>query len=106
MVQRFRVSKYKSALLTCLIPDPRDPVGADSYTYTSDKYTYTSDKYAGVVDELSRAVAFRSADVGYSLRRPSRAGAPQSHSKPDTTVGSFPTERQQFWPVCVCVTVT
>ena len=34
-----------------MIPDPRDPVGADSYAYTSDKYTYTSHKYAGVVDE-------------------------------------------------------
>ena len=51
MAQRFKVSKYKSVLPTRTIPDPRDPVGADSYTYTSDKYTYTSDKYAGVVDE-------------------------------------------------------
>ena len=44
MVQRFRVSKYKSVLLTCLIPDPRDPVVADSYPYTSLKYS-------GVVEE-------------------------------------------------------
>ena len=51
MAERFKVSKYKSVLPTRTIPDPRDPVGADSYTYTSDKYTYTSDKYAGVVDE-------------------------------------------------------
>ena len=51
MVQRFRVSKYKSVLLTCLIPDPRDPVGADSYPYTSLKYSYTSLKYSGVVEE-------------------------------------------------------
>ena len=53
MVQRFRVSKYKSVLLTCLIPDPRDPVGADSYPYTSLKYAHTSLKDGGVGDEPS-----------------------------------------------------
>ena len=34
-----------------MIPDPRDPVGADSYPYTSLKYSYTSLKYSGVVEE-------------------------------------------------------
>ena len=34
-----------------MIPDPGDPMGADSYAYTSLKYTYTSLKYAGVVAE-------------------------------------------------------
>ena len=51
MAQRFKVSKYKSVLPTCMIPDPRDPVGADSYPYTSLKYSYTSLKYSGVVEE-------------------------------------------------------
>ena len=51
MAQRFKVSKYKSVLPTCMIPDPRDPVGADSYPYTSLKYAHTSLKYAGVVLE-------------------------------------------------------
>ena len=36
-----------------MIPDPRDPVGADSYPYTSLKYSYTSLKYSGVVEEPS-----------------------------------------------------
>ena len=31
-----------------MIPDPRDPVGADSYPYTSLKYSYTSLKYSDV----------------------------------------------------------
>ena len=51
MAQRFKVSKYKSVLPTCMIPDPRDPVVADSYPYTSLKYAHTSLKYAGVVLE-------------------------------------------------------
>ena len=51
MAQRFKVSEYKSVLPTCMIPDPRDPVGADSYPYTSLKYSYTSLKYSGVVEE-------------------------------------------------------
>ena len=38
-----------------MIPDPRDPVGADSYPYTSLKYSYTSLKYSGVVEEPMRA---------------------------------------------------
>ena len=53
MAQRLKVSKYKSVLPTCMIPDPRDPVGADSYPYTSLKYSYTSLKYSGVVEEPS-----------------------------------------------------
>ena len=51
MAQRFIVMKYKSILPTCMIPEPGDPMGADSYAYTSLKYTYTSLKYAGVVAE-------------------------------------------------------
>ena len=46
MAQRFKVSEYKSVLPTCMIPEPRDPVGADSYPYTS-LYSYTSLKYSG-----------------------------------------------------------
>ena len=51
MAERFKVSKYKSVLPTRTIPDPRDPVGADTYPYTSLKYSYTSLKYSGVVEE-------------------------------------------------------
>ena len=42
--QRFIVMKYKSILPTCMIPEPVDLMGADSYAYTSLKY-------AGVVAE-------------------------------------------------------
>ena len=55
MAQRFIVMKYKSILPTCMIPEPGDPMGADSYAYTSLKYTYTSLKYAGVVAEPTRS---------------------------------------------------
>ena len=54
---RFKVVKYKSVLPTCMIPDPRDPVGGDSYPYTgtSLKYAHTSLKYAGAVLEPLKA---------------------------------------------------
>ena len=58
MAQRFIVMKYKSILPTCMIPEPGDPMGADSYAYTSLKYTYTSLKYAGVVAEPSNGMLF------------------------------------------------
>jgi hypothetical protein len=57
MAQRFIVMKYKSILPTCMIPEPGDPMGADSYAYTSLKYTYTSLKYAGVVAEPQTVVS-------------------------------------------------
>ena len=44
-----------------MIPDPRDPVGADSYPYTSLKYSYTSLKYSGVVEEPLKVALWHSA---------------------------------------------